>query len=79
MLYNKTISLFSLILFILSSSCSLSKGPVSKSSPWEIGKEGWVMRTELGSDKPEKFFAIGTWHVPGYTFSTSPDSTTQLL
>ena len=78
MLYNKSISFFSLILFILLSSCSLSKGPVSKTSPWEIGKEGWIMRTELNSNNPEKFFAIGTWHVPGYIFSTSPDSTTQL-
>ena len=78
MLNNKTISLFSLIISILLSSCSLSKGPVLKSSLWKTDKEGWVLRKEQNNNKPEKFFAIGTWHVPGYTFSTSPDSTTQL-
>ncbi len=30
-----------------------------------------------GNNKPARFFAIGTWHVPGYTFTKGPESNQQ--
>lgn len=38
---------------------------------------GWVLQKENPGGKFEKFFAIGTWHVPGYTFSDSIETDEQ--
>lgn len=40
----------------------------SQESTWSI-KDGWVMKADQISNKDEKFFAIGLWGVPGYTFN----------
>lgn len=41
---------------------------------YSFDDEGWVMRINPDNNKMEKFFAIGSWHVPGYTFANTPES-----
>lgn len=41
---------------------------------WKVGKDGWVISKKKESSECEKFFAIGTWHVPGYSFTNSPEA-----
>lgn len=38
---------------------------------WKANNDGWVLSKKTGSYKYERFFAIGTWHVPGYEFTDS--------
>ena len=44
---------------------------------WKAGRDAWIMSQKTGSSEYEKFFAIGTWHVPGYTFTNSPEADEQ--
>jgi len=48
----------------------------SQQSAWTTDRDGWVLRKTPGSRRYEKFFAIGLWNVPGYTFTKTgePDS-----
>lgn len=58
---KKIIRIF-LILFIATNIAT------AQESKWST-KNGWVMKTNPVSKKDEKFFAIGLWGVPGYTFN----------
>lgn len=63
-------------LFFALAACS---GPAKQSSAgleWKYD-DGWVLQKGLSGDTFEKFFAIGTWHVPGYTFTDSVESDEQ--
>ncbi|WP_147384038.1 hypothetical protein, partial [Maribellus luteus] len=44
---------------------------------WKAGRDAWIMSKKTGSSEYEKFFAIGTWHVPGYSFTNSPEADEQ--
>ncbi len=45
-------------------------------SAWKTDEDGWVLRKAPGAGNFERFFAIGLWNVPGYTFTRTeePDS-----
>jgi hypothetical protein len=56
-----------LILF-WASSCSERETSPSERKSWYTDDQGWLlMKNEM--NQGERFFAIGTWHVPGYTFT----------
>lgn len=48
----------------------------AQQSAWSSDNDGWILRKAPGSKKYEKFFAIGLWNVPGYTFikTNEPDN-----
>lgn len=60
-----------IILFTLNA-CSAPIGKMAGSFIWTTNGEGWVV--QKNKNNCERFFAIGTWHVPGYTFSNLPES-----
>lgn len=41
---------------------------------WKPGTDGWILKKNDGNKKYERFFAIGTWHVPGYIFTDSVET-----
>ncbi|MCF3108742.1 hypothetical protein LL912_08125 [Niabella sp. CC-SYL272] len=43
---------------------------------WKQSGDGWILKKNAGSEKYERFFAIGTWHVPGYSFTDSAETHT---
>ncbi len=56
--------------------CAACSGPVSQTPTgleWKY-EEGWVLQKDFSGNQYEKFFAIGTWHVPGYTFTDSTEA-----
>lgn len=62
-----------LTLFFLSAACSGSMKQSSAELEWKYDK-GWVLQKQHSGDKFKKFFAIGTWHVPGYVFTDTIES-----
>lgn len=62
---TKNIFITAALLILLSFGCS--KGEVEQSSRWKQS-DGWALKKAEQGDKYEKFFAIGSWHLPGYTF-----------
>lgn len=40
----------------------------------KAGDNGWVVKKGIGKKKYDRFFATGTWHVPGYSFSDSMEN-----
>lgn len=68
------LSVISLSLTLLSA-CTNIKKPVSETLSWSTDNQGWVLMKN--NEKPEeRFFAIGTWHVPGYTFTKDQEADT---
>ncbi len=59
----KRIAYLSLILLLVTSFVCKAQ-----ESTWSV-KDGWVMKSNPDTGKEEKFFAIGLWGVPGYTFN----------
>lgn len=59
---EKFVNIALIFLFITS---FVTKAQVSK---WSV-KNGWVVKSNPNNAKEEKFFAIGLWSVPGYTFN----------
>jgi len=53
---------------ILLSACTNSEKPASGTTSWKTDNQGWVLMKNK-KKRGERFFAIGTWHVPGYTFT----------
>jgi len=69
-----TIKKTTLLLFLLILGCIQPAAIMAQAFLWKTNNDGWVLSKKQNSDQYEKFFAIGTWHVPGYTFTNSPDS-----
>lgn len=63
-------------LFLTLAACSGTAKQSSAGLKWKY-EDGWVLQKGLSGDKFEKFFAIGTWHVPGYVFTDSIEQDTQ--
>ncbi|MBF6627196.1 MAG: hypothetical protein ITG04_01640 [Proteiniphilum sp.] len=62
-----TLTVTFLSLFCLSA-CTNSENSASGATSWSTDNQGWLlMKNEKNLE--ERFFAIGTWHVPGYTFT----------
>ena len=55
--------------FVLAA-CSESAKQSSARLEWKYD-DGWALQKGGSGDTFEKFFAIGTWHVPGYIFTDS--------
>jgi hypothetical protein len=64
-----------LLFFVVALSCENQRS-TSPTTQWRFDDNGWVLRADSNTHSYEKFFAIGTWHLPGYVFSSSkePDS-----
>ncbi|MDD3969177.1 MAG: hypothetical protein PHT18_10395 [Proteiniphilum sp.] len=65
--------IFSCLFCLLINACSNSKESASRATTWSVDEKGWVV-TKNAKNKQERFFAIGTWHVPGYTFTQDSDA-----
>jgi hypothetical protein len=63
-------------LFFVLAACSGSAKQSSAGLKWKYD-DGWVLHKGLPDDTFEKFFAIGSWHVPGYVFTDSVESDEQ--
>lgn len=74
--YRKTDLTISCFLCLFMAGCLNGKEPAPRATTWSVDEEGWVV-TKNEKNKEERFFAIGTWHVPGYTFTQ--DSETESL
>jgi len=72
----KTNKLTFVLLFILVFFCIQPAVLMAQQSSWSADNDGWILRKKTGSNKYEKFFAIGLWNVPGYTFikTNEPDN-----
>lgn len=46
----------------------------SQSLSWKQSTDGWVLKKNGAGEKYTRFFAIGTWHVPGYVFTDSAET-----
>ncbi len=46
--------------------CSSTQKSTPHANTWNIDNEGWLVTKD-------RFFAIGTWHVPGYVFTREPE------
>lgn len=69
-------NLFIVALLFLLIECA--KSPESPTRlQWQFNEDGWVLQKGFSGNGFEKFFAIGTWHVPGYVFTDSMDSDMQ--
>lgn len=47
--------------------CFKAQKSASHANIWSVDNEGWVVTKD-------RFFAIGTWHVPGYIFTADPET-----
>lgn len=65
----RVLIIFSIFLFGISV-CSFSQ-----QSSWKY-EDGWALKKEPGKKRYEKFFAIGTWGVPGYKYSRETEKDT---
>ncbi|SHF55658.1 hypothetical protein SAMN05444274_106179 [Mariniphaga anaerophila] len=54
-------------------SCLLVLNTQAQPFTWKVNNDGWVLSKNPDSNRYEKFFAIGTWHVPGYEFTNSQE------
>lgn len=72
--FCKFFSYFSLALLLLFESCNGVKGLDSSQKQWKFDEDGWVLQKNSKAKKYDKIFAIGSWHLPGYTFSELKDS-----
>ena len=72
---RKTFLTIATILFLING-CAVTHSSACKKSHPKNTEKGWVMMKD-GNNKPARFFAIGTWHVPGYTFTNAPESNQQ--
>lgn len=60
-----------LVCFVLAA-CSTAPKQASGGLEWQY-EEGWAYEKGFSGRTFEKFFAIGTWHVPGYVFTDSAE------
>lgn len=66
---NFKLTTFALALFIM----NLPNAIIAQSSPKKMSnEEGWIMRKNSKNNQYERFFAIGTWRIPGYEFDNMP-------
>lgn len=65
--------IFSGICFLYLSGCMNAQESTSSAKTWSIDDEGWIV-TKDGKNVENRFFAIGTWHVPGYVFTQEPEA-----
>lgn len=74
-LFKKITLIIVCIILFFESACSRNENATTKTKSWCTDNQGWVIMKK-DKNKGERFFAIGTWHVPGYTFTkeTHPDS-----
>ena len=63
----KSIQLISTVLLIQFVFGFIPTKLFAQQSEWTTNQDGWVLRKAPGSDKSEKFFAIGLWNIPGFT------------
>lgn len=68
------IGAFSIIGFLILLSARPVSGATSPKKPFRMSvKKGWVIQRDE-NQKESRFFAIGNWHVPGYTFTNKPEA-----
>lgn len=68
MKYYKIASLtLSCICMLYLTACSNTQKSTTHANTWSIDDEGWMVTKD-------RFFAIGTWHVPGYVFTEGPET-----
>ncbi|WP_418892536.1 hypothetical protein [Limibacterium fermenti] len=65
---------FVVLVSLLLVNCSQSRKLPSSHLQWKFSDDGWVLKKEFDKNEYEKFFAIGTWHVPGYAFTDSVET-----
>ena len=68
---NRFVEYVILGFLVLVSACSTPPDSTTSSSRWEFDDQGWALKKDE-NNKSRRFFAIGTWHVPGYTFTKTP-------
>lgn len=71
---NKAKKLMPVVAFFMLIACSQTAHQSPSALEWKVDGDGWVLQKGLSGKKFEKFFAIGTWHVPGYVFTDSEEA-----
>lgn len=64
---------FQISLFIVVILFNYSLSVYAQQSRWKINDDGWVLRKKCKNAGYDKFFAVGLWNVPGYTFKAIED------
>lgn len=58
--------------FFILAACSGAAEQSPAGLEWKF-EDGWALQKVGSGDRFEKFFAIGSWHLPGYTFTDSAE------